>query len=259
MPTQEIEALLIEHDKDRSKRVAQRRLAREALQIIHGEAETKEVEKQHGIFFQPSKSQLKRERRWAAMPEEKKENMMRDKTKSTDVSVLLNKAVGPDKIDSARTITLPKSLVIGQPVSRIFHSAGLVSSRSEGHRLSAAGGTYIGSLPGKQHTNMGDHVEFAPAANWAPGYADRFIIDGQAMFIRSGKWRVRIIKIISDEDFEKQGLHATGWKERKEELQKEKDLQNEPQVLEHIRHTENPKREAALEKHLTRQSVLERH
>ncbi|KAL8690983.1 MAG: hypothetical protein Q9224_004278, partial [Gallowayella concinna] len=47
IPSQDIDALMVEHDKDPSKRVAQRRLARDALEIIHGEAELKTIEEQH--------------------------------------------------------------------------------------------------------------------------------------------------------------------------------------------------------------------
>lgn len=99
---------------------------------------------------------------------------------------------------------------------RVLYHAGLVSSRSEGHRLIAKKGVYLGARPGGSGT-MGEQLDYSPAADWEPAETQRYVIGGDTLIIRVGKWKVRIIKIISDEDFEKQGLSAPGWKDNKPE------------------------------------------
>ncbi|KAL8719031.1 MAG: hypothetical protein Q9225_003912 [Loekoesia sp. 1 TL-2023] len=215
MPLDIIEGTMAEHRLDPSKRIAQSQLAREVLLIVHGEEEMRAVEAQHGLLFRPSKTAQKREAKAAKMGDESTPS----KPKSSDINFLLNKAAGPDKPGAAGNVILPRSLVFSQQIGRILYTAGLVSSRSEGHRLSAAKGAYVGSLPGKQHGDMPNHVEFAPALNWDNEYVNRFIIDGKLLIVRAGKWKVRIIRIVEDEEFERLGLDVPGWKELKQSQQ----------------------------------------
>ena len=77
-------------------------------------------------------------------------------------------------------------------------------------------GAYIGARPGSTGT-MGEQVDFSPAANWEGKETEKYIIGGDTLIIRVGKWNVKIIKIISDEEFEEKGLSAPGWKEDKPE------------------------------------------
>jgi len=118
-------------------------------------------------------------------------------------------------------ITLPRSLVTDQPIARVLYSAGLVASRSEGHRLCAQKGAYIGSKPSAVGP-MSDTLEFSPCKNWKPEDTNNFIIDGKLLILRVGKWKVKIVKIVSDEEFEAQGLMCPGWKE--EISKEEKDM-----------------------------------
>ncbi|KAL8714532.1 MAG: hypothetical protein Q9220_001480 [cf. Caloplaca sp. 1 TL-2023] len=209
MPIKDIDSIMAEHEKDPGSRIAQRRLAREALEIIHGEETTRAVEAQHGILFKPSKTAMRRQVRAARNPD----SVASTDAKTTDLNFLVNKQAGPDKPGSGGQIILPRSLVVSRQISRVLYAAGLVGSRSEGHRMMAARGAYIGSLPGKQHTTMPDHVEFTPALNWDDEYINRFIIDDKLLILRVGKWKIRVIKIVPDEEFERLGLDAPGWKE----------------------------------------------
>lgn len=217
IPVKEIDQIMVEHESDASRRVAQRRLAREVLMMVHGEAEVKAVEAQHGILFKPSRTALKREARAARTPQEPEQKT----TKPADLSPLLNRGVGPDKISPAGQVILPRSLVVNQQLGRVFYAVGLVSSRSEGHRLIAKQGAWIGSVAGPQHRAMPDHVEFTRAGNWTNEYINKFIIDDQLLIIRAGKWRVRVIKIVADSEFERLGLDVPGWKDFKQSQQRE--------------------------------------
>ena len=91
----------------------------------------------------------------------------------------------------------------------------MVASRSEGHRMVANGGAYVGARPGATGT-MSDQVDWSPATNWQPKDTEKYIIGGDTLLIRVGKWKVKIIKIISDEEFDERGLNAPGWEEWKE-------------------------------------------
>jgi hypothetical protein len=100
-------------------------------------------------------------------------------------------------------------------MSRILFSAGLAASRSEGHRLIIKRGAYIGGLRGANST-MGDELTFTPIENWIVEDNAKYVMDDSLMILRVGKWKIRIVNIIPDEEFDAQGLDAPGWTEFKE-------------------------------------------
>jgi tyrosyl-tRNA synthetase len=180
-----------EHMKNPSERKAQHTLAREVVELVHGVAESKEAEAQHrGLFRSPSQSRL------TSM-----------EINPTDRSTPITASNAP-----AIHVTLPESLVLGRSIARVMYSAGLVASRSEGHRLAQNQGAYIGSKPGGRG-GMGDGLEFTPIKLWDPQVTRDFLQDGKLLVLRSGKWKIKIVKVVSDEEFERLGLDAPGWKE----------------------------------------------
>ena len=207
-PLDALEVLIEEHSQDPSKRVAQRKLAREVTIIVHGEQALQEAEEETGLLFK--KHHVRSEEpildRWGKPP---------------DINSSLNKNAPQTNSENApfHSLVLPKSLVYDQQISRVLYHAGLVASRSEGHRLVAKKGAYLGSRPGSSGT-MADQVDFSPAANWDGKETAKYIIGDDTLILRVGKWKVKIIKIISDEEFEQQGLTAPGWKEERPEPKK---------------------------------------
>lgn len=107
----------------------------------------------------------------------------------------------------------------------MLYHAGMVKSRSEGHRLVTNKGVYLGALPSAGGT-MGNQLEFSPAFNWQGNEIVKYTIGGDTLIVRVGKWNVKIIKIISDEEYEAQGLTCPGWKEQVEEKPLTQDLMN---------------------------------
>jgi len=208
VPLPEINQLMATHEQDPSKRLAQRRLALEVVQMIHGDPAAKEAENQTSLLFPGAKP-----------PPAAPTPFPTDDPKNPPLSISLNpKApqVTTQYPSSSRT-TLPKSLVYNQPIARVLFAAGLVSSRSEGHRLAANQGAYIGGSKALNYSkNMGDGLTFSPIMNWQPAETESYIIDGKLLILRVGKWKVKIVSIISDEEFDAQGLDAPGWKEWKE-------------------------------------------
>ena len=204
MPLQDIETLLETHSAEPPKRVAQHRLAYEVISAVHGEKLAKEAQMHHNLLF----------------PRPKVAKSSEDTVSvNTDVNPLLN-PLAPQTTASnmpSAHLVLPRCLVYNQPIARLLHSAGLVSTRSEGHRLAVKQAAYIGSKPGNSGT-MGDQLEYTPVANWTPETTEKYVIDGDLLILRVGKWKIKIIKVISDEEFLRQGLDAPGWKEARESL-----------------------------------------
>ena len=208
IPLPEISKLMATHEQDPSKRVAQRRLGLEVVQMIHGQGAAEEAENQTRLLFPGTK-----------LPPTSPTPMAVDDSRNPPLNVSLNpKApqISAQQIPASRTI-LPRSLVYNQPISRVLFAAGLVSSRSEGHRLAVKQGAYVGGSKALNHSKtMGDSLCFSPIVNWDPARTEDYVIDGRLLILRIGKWKVKIVDIISDEEFEAQGLNAPGWDDWKE-------------------------------------------
>ena len=198
-PLEVLETIMEEQNKAPSKRIAQHKLAYEVLRLVHGETLANEAKQEHSRIFSKS---------FATNPQTDD-----DGNQSVDY---LNKAASFSQKDNAPThsLILPKSLVYNQPMHRVLYHAGLVVSRSEGHRMVSKGGAYLGARPGGTGT-MGEQVDYSPAAHWDGKETEKYIIGDNTLIIRVGKWKVKVIKIISDEEFEEKGLSAPGWKEDK--------------------------------------------
>lgn len=204
-PLDALEKLMEEHHKEPSKRVAQHKLARDVLVIVHGPKVAKETEDKHRSLFRRSsipKPQVVVEAD-GTMPPDSNGNLDRKApTANADIPPFYS-------------LTLPRSLVYNQQFSRILYHAGLAVSRSEGHRLVAKKGAYIGSRPSSSGS-MGHQVDFSPAGtNWTGSETQKYIIGESTLIVRVGKWKVKIIKIVSDEEFDAQGLTAPGWEDWK--------------------------------------------
>jgi tyrosyl-tRNA synthetase len=205
-----ITSTMEEHNKDQSKRVAQHKLAYEFVELVHGLSNAQQAERQHRKLF-GEKLSVKDLR--ASAKESVSE--IGKAGYSTDVNPSLNKYAPQTNIENMgpTRITLPASLILDQPLSKILWSAGLVSSRSEGQRLINNRGAHIGSTSDRTGRDMGDGLSFAPITSWKPYETSRFIIDGNLLILRVGKWKVKIIDIVSDEEYEKTGRTAPGWKD----------------------------------------------
>jgi tyrosyl-tRNA synthetase len=107
-------------------------------------------------------------------------------------------------------VTLPQSLVINQPFNRVLWSAGMVSSKSEGHRVIVNNGAKVGSRPGDSGP-MSDALSFTPIRPWGAEKTQEFVLNDNLLMLKLGKWKFKAVHIVSDEEFRKQGLTAPGW------------------------------------------------
>lgn len=207
IPLPEIAQLLKTHSQDPSKRVAQRRLAREVIELVHGQPEADQVEASCGVLF--------REPLVASNP--RKNPAYAKEPEDANVLVNPNAAQVNSRSGFRNRTTLPRSLIDKQSFSRILFHAGMVSSRSEGSRLIQAGGAYVGGKSGRDK-RMSDDLCFVPIEeHWSSEMAWTYVMDDCLLLLRIGKWKVRIVTIVSDDEFQKKGLDAPGWKEAEEE------------------------------------------
>lgn len=236
LPLDQITILCDRHRADPSKRIAQHALAHEFVDLIHGAEAAKDAEKQHRALFQRSSLSNLTGGAAATKPQPPKTNPNTfnqnagKREESTFVSRSLNKYAEPTHANNAPPahLVLPRSLVYMQSIAKVLYSAGLVSSRSEGHRLAQNQGAYIGRRASGRE-EMSDDVSWVPAKLADPAQTwQNLIVDNPAagtmehegeeglLVLRSGKWKVRVVRVVSDEKFEREGFpHVPGWSEWK--------------------------------------------
>lgn len=210
LPIPEIQSIMEEHQLDESKRVAQHKLAVEFVELIHGLGAAQIAQQQHMTMFDKN---LTVDSVRASQPEaEGKESRA-----PGDWNVQLNKYAKPTSATNAPSthMKLPRSLVVNRSFARVLWSAGLVSSRSEGTRLMANKGCHIGSkiARGATTAQMPDYLAFTPLTSTKPSETENYLIDGDLLILRIGKWKMKFITVISDEEYQQAGLTCPGWKE----------------------------------------------
>ncbi|KAL4782473.1 hypothetical protein BJX76DRAFT_332656 [Aspergillus varians] len=220
LPVPEISKIMEEQNQDPSKRVAQHALAAEFVELIHGKDEADAVATQHRQLFRPRTSTAEP----TPLPRTPSSISSNPKTLTSGFSnPQSDNPYAPQtnfaNMPSAR-VTLPQSLVYDKTLSKILWSAGLVSSKSEGHRIVNNKGAYIGSRPGISKSltggGMSDALSFTPIKTWPAEKTREFILDGDLLILKVGKWKMKVVTIVSDERFTELGLTAPGWKESEE-------------------------------------------
>ncbi|EED20413.1 tyrosyl-tRNA synthetase, mitochondrial precursor (tyrosine--tRNA ligase) (tyrrs) [Talaromyces stipitatus ATCC 10500] len=216
LPLDKITQLMEETRQDPSKRVAQHALAREFVDIVHGPIEAEAAATQHRQLFRP-RSSISEPTPPPTQPSNIPPHLANDPKYSFMNRAAGNKFAKPTNYKNMESnrVTLPRSLVLEQPLAKVLYNAGLVVSNSEGHRLIVGKGVSVGSRPGDSG-QMSDALEFTPIKTWVPAKTPDFLIDGNLLIIKIGKWKLKLIELIDDEEFDKRGLDVPGWAEFKE-------------------------------------------
>lgn len=239
----EIAEVMTEQRKDESKRVAQHKLASEFVELVHGKAAAQKAEQEHRQLFEKKLTLSDIQAQAKPMIETTPDG------RPIDINPLVNKHAKPLDVHSGGEVNmkLPKSLVIQQPLSRILWSAGLVASRSEGQRMINNKGVYVGGRAQKQgDTTMGDALTYVQVEDSKWSTVSKFVIDENLLILRTGKWRVKVVTIVPDEDYEAAGLSCPGWKEEEVQVDpkiNELDLHGE-EKLRQEKHGQNANKQA---------------
>lgn len=219
LPLSEISAIMKEQKKDESKRVAQHTLAREFVELVHGLPAAEEAEKQHRSAFKKDLSFKEIHDATNSAGAKQQGGQGQDYLGILPINPILNRYAPQTNAETTQSthLTLPSSLVRGQPLAKILWSTGLVVSRSEGQRLINANGVHIGAKKGRDQ-EMDDFLSYRrvgdadlPSGN----LIDQYIIDNDLLILRVGKWKHRFIKIVPDVEFEKLRLTCPGWKDER--------------------------------------------
>ena len=222
--------------QDESKRLAQHVLAKEIVELAHGAEAAKNAQIAHKEAFthgtntfslhvlrnaMSSSKTAQASSTQASTADTKKKTEMDIKEKallaykrnfaaSVTTQAVSDTTFKRSENDDHKTVTLPLSMLQAGSFPLILHAAGLASSKSEGHRLIANRGAYV-VVP-----NSGE-PETPNAMTWAtiePGVAvdpNHFLVDWEALVLRSGKSKIQICRVVTDEQFEAEGLTCPGW------------------------------------------------
>ena len=194
LPIDKIDALVEEHLVNPSERKAQHMLAREVVELVHGQEEAKAVEEQHRLLFQKKGDEVP--------------TPLVDAASGTGVQyVTLNNR---PKVN----VQLPASVINSLSISRIVYAAGFTTSATEAHHLVQSGGMRIGGV-GKDKDSDGGagRITWAKVEPWAKEETAKWMVDDLLM-LRRGKHNVRIIQVVPDEEYTASGRTYPGQKIR---------------------------------------------
>ncbi|KAI5197430.1 hypothetical protein AUEXF2481DRAFT_63237 [Aureobasidium subglaciale EXF-2481] len=184
LPLDQISSVMAEHQADPSQRKAQHLLAREVVDLVHGPEEAENTQKRHGFSRRPNLQTLQAE------AENSKEGLNR--------------------------LYLPHSLVHSKAPARILYHAGLAKSNSHGLRMVNSGGAYIGIQSEEKEPTSDGELKFRPLRGVTTSMVSEMIAKSNILVLRTGKWNVKLIEVIRDDEYEQKGLSAPGWEEFKE-------------------------------------------
>ncbi|KAK3336715.1 tRNA synthetases class I-domain-containing protein [Cercophora scortea] len=197
LPLEVIQKTMEEHSLDMSKRVAQHLLALETMTLIHGEEVARKVQDEHRLVFAkgPRPSPAEGE----VVP-------------GADVTDYKAVEGHPTTLNNAPRIDmiLPESLVLGKSIARIIYAAGLASSTSEGHRLAKQQAIYIAAAAGQARVMHPSQLSFNSVKLWFPQETANYLIDGNVLILRKGRHNIRIIEMVSDEEYKASGQTYPG-------------------------------------------------
>lgn len=191
VPMSDMTSIMTQHTQDPGKRKAQHLLAAEVLELVHGAEVAAKTQAEHQAMRTLTLSSLSR-------PSSSESN-----SGSADQST-----------PGTQRTKLPRSLVHNTPFGRILYHAGLAGTRSEGARLISKGGVYVASPSQTTKEGQNEELNFTQIKDQQPSEVESLVVDG-LLILRLGKWKVRVVEVVSDDDFEAEGQDAPGWNEYK--------------------------------------------
>jgi tyrosyl-tRNA synthetase len=228
----DIKLLMGEQQKNESKRAAQHTLAKEIVELAHGAAEAKNAATAHKEAFShgPNTFSLGALRSYmnttrSDLTSEKSDARTKEKlaykkafAAPSTAHALSGTAHEQSQNGSNAKVTLPLTMLQAGSFPRIFHAAGLATSKSDAHRLIVKGGAYV-VVPNSGSTEYPTALQWIRIEPKAIATADpnHFLVDWDALVLRSGKSTIRICRIVTEEQFKAEGLSLPGSEEPNDE------------------------------------------
>lgn len=199
IPSPEIDKIIEQHNAKPEERLAQRTLARNFLELVHGDEEAKAAEAHHRLLYgKPTLASLMTTEKAAYSPIA----AGTEKEKKGPAPITLNNA-------PQMNITLPRS-ILNKSIGKIIYAAGLASSNSEAHREVSKGGMHIGGTPSQKKAMAEEELKFTPIKNWVIEDTSKYVIGDNVLVLRKGKHNIRIIKLVSDAEWARSGKTYPG-------------------------------------------------
>jgi hypothetical protein len=223
LPLPEIQQIMAEHQQDESKRVAQHKLAHEFTELIHGQGAAEQAAREHRALHNKALTMEDIANMATALP-------------GVNAHPRVSKNAQPQNLErqGPASMELPRSVVMERPLSSVLWSAGLAASKSEAQKLINNKGAYIGaSLYNKDSSGqMNDSLSYTAITSSAWDMWKKYIVDDKLLVLRTGKWRIKIVTIVPDEEFRSKGLSCPGFETETEEGTAEaKDADNSTTVV----------------------------
>lgn len=238
LPLDQISLLVEQQRKDASKRIAQHVLAKEIVELAHGAADAKKAETAHKETFSHGTNTFAlgalRNTLGTANPKSGL-GAQKQKVSKFDLELLEYKRAyaasstiqptsstsTPSQTKQDSVITLPLSILQPGAFPRVLHAAGLASTKSEAHRLIANKGAYV-VVPNSGSVESPTNLKWTAVESSSTVNPYHYLIDFEALVLRSGKSKIQVVRIVSDEQFEQQSSEtAVNTEEVKDKLKQE--------------------------------------
>jgi tyrosyl-tRNA synthetase len=223
----EISLLMGEQRQNESKRLAQHVLAKEIVELAHGAQEAKTAETAHKEIFSHGSNTFSLGALRSYMNTTKNPQSLATSSTKRDKAIFAYKqtfaaqATAQALPETTNTqsqdgkdnkVTLPVTMLQAGSFPRVLHAAGLASSKSDAHRLIAKRGAYV-LVPNSGSTENPTALEWTNIEADAIATADpsHFLVDFDVLVLRSGKSNMQICRVVTEEQFEAEGLTCPGW------------------------------------------------
>ena len=219
LPLDSIALLMARQAQDPSKRLAQHILAREIVELAHGAAAAQQAITAHKDAFGQGAHTFSLLSLRNSIAEHKgtvvaaKEGMGKmDKelfeykkayAASSTTQSVSDTTSEQQKNVNENIVTLPLSMLQPGSFPQILHAAGLASSKSEANRMIANNGAYVvvpNSGPSENPTAL-KWSRIKPGKDVDPNH---YLVDWEALVLRSGKTKIQICRVVRDDKLEKQ-------------------------------------------------------
>ncbi len=219
LPLDQISLLVEQQRRDASKRIAQHVLAKEIVELAHGAAEAKKAETAHKEAFSHGTNTFSlgalRNTLGTADPNAglgaQKEKLSKfdielwEYKRAYAASSSVQPASTPTTSSQTKqesVVTLPLSILQPGSFPRVLQAAGLASTKSEAHRLIANKGAYV-VVPMSGTVENPTSLKWTPIESSSSANPKHYLIDFEALVVRSGKSKIQVIRVVKDEQFEK--------------------------------------------------------
>lgn len=226
----EIKLLMGQQRKDASRRVAQHILAKEIVELAHGAKAAKKAETAHKEAFSHGTNTFSLGALRHSLSSHRGANTSSGAHLSEADQALLayKKAYATSSTTQATAettrespmcsgdsvVTLPATMLQPGSFPRVLYAAGLASSKSEAHRLIAKKGAYV-VVPNSSSTEAPSVLQWITIEPSATANPSHFLVDWEALVLRSGKSKIQICRVIPEEQFIAEGLTCPGWEGQK--------------------------------------------